>query len=174
MLGVTSAIAGATLIGLGAAGTTYALWQAEAPLNASTVTSGSLELKVNNQTSFDVADLDMTQLLPGRTIVSPTPLLLQNTGTVAMDASISSIGIVSSSPDLASSLQVVLRQGTMCSALEDGGSGAGPEFAGLIRLAAGQESSYCLEVTLSSSAPSSVQGATADLSVNLAGVQVRQ
>lgn len=173
MLTVTSAAAAATLIGLGAAGTTYALWQSEAPINSPTITSGTFDLQVNGTADYAVGDLAMTQLLPGRTIVSPTPLRLKNAGAAPMNVAISSIQIASSSASLADNLSVVLRKGTVCSALEDGGAGAGPELAAPVLFAVSQEISYCLEVTLSASAPPSVQGATADFTVNLSGVQVQ-
>src|SRR5690606_821693 len=52
MLTVTSAVAGATLIGLGAAGTTLALWQDSNPLNAPSIVSGSMDLKVEDADSY--------------------------------------------------------------------------------------------------------------------------
>src|SRR5690606_29542519 len=64
MLTITSAAAGATLIGLGAAGTTLALWQDSELLSAPTIGSGSLNLTVEGADSYALPGT-WTNLLPG-------------------------------------------------------------------------------------------------------------
>lgn len=178
MLTVTSAVAGATLIGLGAAGSTYALWQTDAPLEGSTVTSGTIELKVNGQPSFNVEDLATTQLLPGRAVVSPTPLLLQNTGTTPMSVSIASVDLTDATAELSDGtvfldhLSLVLREGATCTAIAEGEAGA--VMSDPIDLDPGTSKSFCLQAGLSSQAPADVQGMSAGFTINLDAVQVRK
>jgi hypothetical protein len=82
MLTITSAAAGATLIGLGAAGTTLALWQDSELLSAPTIGSGSLNLTVEGADSYALPGT-WTNLLPGDRIQHEVSV--ETDGTVASD-----------------------------------------------------------------------------------------
>lgn len=65
MLTVSSAAAGATLIGLAAAGSTYALYSDSAAISPHTIQSGSQQLTINGTDELVVPSSTWTNLLPG-------------------------------------------------------------------------------------------------------------
>lgn len=94
MLTVTSAVAGATLIGLGAAGTTLAMWNDSENFDAAPISSGSLQLYVNNDIVHTLSGTVWEDMLPGDRVQQPITLF--NSGTVATDVSVST----TATPDL--------------------------------------------------------------------------
>jgi hypothetical protein len=85
MLTVTSAAAGVTLIGLGAAGTTLALWQDSELLNAPAIVSGSLDLTVEGTDSYALPG-SWTDLLPGDR--RQVAVDVQTSGSAASDVTV--------------------------------------------------------------------------------------
>src|SRR5690554_3170914 len=149
MLTVTSAVAGATLIGLGAAGTTLALWEDSDPLNASLVKAGSMSLTVENQSGMYQLAGDWKQMLPGdrftHEVEVATPGTVDTTITATANAS--------------SNFTVRVQKGA-CSSdpLE-------LTLPSLGTWTANESSLVCIEVTLASTA---VEGATEDVVVDFA------
>ncbi len=172
VLSTASLFAGAIAVALAATGGTYALWNAEDITDASTITAGSTGLTINDVTDYTVPSLVTTQLLPGRSVVSPTPLIVKNTGTTPLSMTVSGIfHPVGDSTTVAPHLTIALRQASTCSASPDGAATA--TMTGPVHFAVGQSISFCLEVGLKATAPSSVQGSEAQFTIALLATQVR-
>ncbi len=176
MLGTTAVFGVAILASLSVTGASYALWNAETVVNASTVSSGNVGLTVNGTANFAIPSLDATRLGPGQSVT--TPLTLTNTGTTPLAASVGSVSVLSQTHGMDAHLTLRLTPSATCSAgLPNGVSGTLAVFttaASPYVLAAGESMTLCLEVTLDASAPSSVRGGTASFRMNVDAVQVRQ
>ncbi len=166
-------IIGALAVGLAGTGSTYALWNGSKSIGAVSLTTGSLGLTVNGATSYTVPGLTTTQLLPGLSAVSPTVLVIKNTGTTPLTLSVGSAVFSDPSNLLAQNgnLVVALFQSATCAQAVDGSSM--PAWTAPVVLAVGASISACLQMTLSPTAPSSVQGLSAAFTLPLSGVQVR-
>lgn len=166
-------IIGALVVGLAGTGSTYALWNGSKPIGAVSLTTGSVGLTVNGATSYTVPGLTTTQLLPGLSAVSPTLLAIQNTGTTPLSVSVGAPTFSNPSSLLAQNgnLVVSLFQSSTCSQAIDGSSVAA--WTTPVVLAAGASITACLQMTLSPSAPASVQGLSATFTLPLSGVQTR-
>ncbi|MFT4285885.1 MAG: SipW-dependent-type signal peptide-containing protein [Protaetiibacter sp.] len=172
-LGTTSAIlAGAVVLGLAGAGGTYALWNRTATVNAGTVTSGSVGLTVNAQTSYDIGASSMTGvLLPGRSRITTAPLAVSNTGTTPLSVTAGTPVVTGA---LASELNVAIRQvagsGSSCTPTATGATPV--TLTAPVVVAAGATIYVCVEAQLKTTAPASAQGASAQFTIPLAGTQV--
>jgi len=166
----------AVFVALVATGGTYALWNTKASVSASTVTAGTTDFTINDVKNYTIAGLDTTKMLPGRSVITATPLVLKNTGTSLI--SITPGTVVFSAPSastdsstLASNLTVYVKDASTCVVTPFGTTPT--SFTTPIKLSAGQTRSVCVEVRLSSNPPATVQGKTATFTLNLEGVQVR-
>ena len=172
ILSTAGLFAAAIVIAIAASGSTYALWNDTEAASAASISSGSTGLTINGVTDYTVGGLTATTLLPGRSVVSPVPLLIENTGTTPLLMSVTGISYPNTaSTALGQHLTIVLRQGTTCNTSPDGSAAA--VMTGPVNFAVGQTISFCMEVWLKPTAPASVQGATADFVVNLNAAQVR-
>ena len=172
----------AVVLAVIATGGTYALWNSKTAVNASTVTSGTTDFTINDVKNYTISGLDMTKMLPGRSVTTATPLVLKNTGYTPISITPGTIAFAapSASTDsetFASNLTVVVKEAvvangtTSCVVTPFGSTPA--SYTTPIKLTSGQTRSICVEVRLSDNAPSSVQGKTATFTLNLEGVQVR-
>jgi predicted ribosomally synthesized peptide with SipW-like signal peptide len=160
----------AIVLAISAAGGTYAVWNSRTVINASSITSGSTALTINDVSSYAVPDMDNSKLLPGRSSVSGV-ITLKNTGYTPISISLAPLTFSDPSSVLASNLTVVLRQAATCEVTPFGTTPS--SFVSPIVLARGQTTTMCLEARLSASAPASVQAASTSFSVPLNARQVR-
>jgi alternate signal-mediated exported protein len=151
------------------AGGTFALWNSNRTIQSSQVTGGTAGLTINNVTSYAIAGLDTTKLLPGRSVITASPLTLKNTGTTTL--SITPGTVTHTNPALASELVVAITQAATCTLTPSGSTPA--SFTTPIVLAAGATTTICVEVQLKATAPASVQNQTSTFTAPLTAVQVR-
>ena len=174
ILVATGGVALAMSVALVGTGTTYALWNDETSVNASTVTSGSTSLSLNGTTDYAIP-LDLTKIGPGQSVW--TPLTVLNTGTTPLSAVVSSTTVIAQTNGLADNLAVTLTPAATCVAALGGGVTAPlASFATTsapYALAIGETVQLCLEVTMNADAPPSVQGGAANFSLTFDAVQTR-
>jgi len=170
VLGLVGTISIATVVALVATGGTYALWNTKATVNASSVTSGSTAITINDAASFALPGLDSGALLPGRSVVS-APLTVKNTGSTPASVTLGTISITDPSGVLAPSLALYVSQAATCNVTP---AGTTPQsFSAPIVLAVGASTQLCVEVRLADTAPAAVQGKSATFSVRLDALQKR-
>ena len=173
LLSATGVIGAGVIIAVAAAGGTYAIWNDEVAAHGATVTTGDIGLTVNNLPSFTV-DLSGTALLPGRTVVQAAPIQLKNTGITPLRVTSTGVAVVSESTPLMTSLRVSLRPATSATCtVTSGGTSALTAAIAPVDFTVGQTRLVCLEVGLLDTAPPSVQGASAAITINLNAAQVR-
>jgi hypothetical protein len=163
----------AVTLGISAGGSTLALWNASTPIGAAMLSTGATGITVNGATSYSVPGLTTTQLLPGLSAVSPQVLTITNAGTTPLSIVVGSPVFSDPSSLLAQggNLVVSLFQSTTCAQSVDGSSTAA--WTVPVVVAAGSSISACLQMTLSSTAPATVQGLSATFTIPLIGTQVR-
>ena len=163
----------AITLGLSAGGSTLALWNASTPIGAVRLSMGSTGITVNGVNSYTVPGLTTTQLLPGLSAVSPQVLTILNTGTTPLSIGVGSPVFSDPSSLLAQNgnLAVSLFRSTNCAQSVDGSSTAA--WTTPVVVAAGASVTACLQMTLSATAPSTVQGLSATFTVPITGTQVR-
>jgi hypothetical protein len=173
MLATIGIFAVAITLGISAGGSTYALWNVSKPIGAVSLSTGSTGITVNGSTSYTVPGLTTTQLLPGLSAVSPVILNIVNTGTTPLSISVGAPVFSDPSSLLAqnNNLVVALFQSATCAQSEDGSSTAAWTTA--VVVPSGGSISACLQMTLSASAPASVQGLSATFTLPITGTQVR-
>jgi len=177
----TMLLTAAITISLLATGGSYALWNTTAPVKGATITSGSLALSIKASTAADstlvtnyaVSGLDVNALLPGRSVVTASPMTFKNTGStrLSFDLSKTIVTYTAGTTDLTSKLAPVLRQSAACS-LSPAGAAPVPSTSAIV-LEPGASLPVCLEVGLNSSAIATVQGKTASFTITLAVTQAR-
>jgi hypothetical protein len=167
------AFAVAIALGISAGGSSLALWNATKPIGAVSLMTGSTGITVNGVTNYTVAGLTTTQLLPGLSAVSPQLLTIVNTGTTPLSVAVGTPVYTDPTSLLAqnSNLIVGLFQSTTCAQTVDG-SGTALMTAPVV-LAAGASFTACLQMTLNTNAPSTVQGLSATFTIPLVGTQTR-
>ncbi len=162
-------VCGGVVIAVLATGGTYALLNAKTPVSAGTVQAGTAGLTVNGAASYAIPGLDTTTLYAGRSVITPTPLVLKNTGTTPLAVTQGSVTFTTPGSALAPWLTVALEHSTTCTPSD----GTPTPFA-TFTLAAGASASICVEVQLSAAAPSAVQGLSLGFTAPISAVQVRQ
>ncbi|TBN56217.1 hypothetical protein EYE40_01740 [Glaciihabitans arcticus] len=165
-------LAAGVLVAVLAAGGTYALWNDSVPVQAATVQTGTSGITVNGAETFSV-DLSATTLLPGRSVVPATPIVLKNIGVTPLSVTAPSIIFTAESSALQPYLQVSMIQatGTTCTVTADGTPL--PAAIAPIAFTVGQTTPVCLEIRLAPDAPASVQGSSATFLISLNAAQVR-
>lgn len=158
MLASSSAIAGASIVAVIAAGGTYAMWNDSVNLNAGTIESGSTGLTVNDVASYTVDSAVWSKLLPGDVV--SRQVMVKNTGTVP--------GVVSAATSGSfDPLLVHVAKGTC--PVSPAGPISGPSSTMAIPtnlgvFAVGEASIVCLQVTMPANA-ANVQGANQNFTV---------
>jgi hypothetical protein len=173
MLAAVAIFVVAITLGISAGGSTYALWNVSKPIGAVSLSTGATSITVNGATDYTVPGLTTTQLLPGLTAVSPVILSIANTGTTPLSISVGAPVFSDPSSVLAqnNNLIVSLFQSTTCAQSVDGSSSAA--WTAPVVVPSGGSVSACLQMTLSASAPASVQGLSATFTLPITGTQVR-
>jgi hypothetical protein len=163
----------AIALGISAGGSSLALWNATTPIGAVKLSTGSTGITINGITNYTVPGLTTTQLLPGLSAVSPQVLTILNTGTTPLTVSVGAPVFADPSSLLAqnNNLAVSLFQSTNCAQSVDGSTTAA--WTTPVVLAVGASVTACLQMTLSATAPSTVQGLSATFTIPVNGTQVR-
>jgi hypothetical protein len=165
-----AACAAATILAVSTTGGTYALMSSSVTINAGTISTGTATLTINDQANATITGLDVTQLLPGRSVMTATPLTLKNTGTVPLRVTMGTVGSFVGSTDLTSKLKFAVIQSATCTI---GADGAAFPTSAPFTIEVGQSLPVCIQVGLDSSADAVVQGQTATFTIPLSGLQVR-
>lgn len=171
ILSTVAVFGGGILLAVTAAGGTYAIWNSSAPAQGATLASGTTGLTINNLTSVSV-NLTGTTLLPGRSVVQAAPLQFKNTGVTPLRVTSPSTVFTPASAALQPYLQISLRPAVAATCTVTPEASALPA-SNPVNFAVGQTVPMCLEVRLLSTAPASVQDASASFTINLTAAQVR-
>jgi hypothetical protein len=155
MLASSSAIAGASIVAVIAAGGTYAMWNDSAGLDAGVIASGTTGLTVNGVSSYALSGAAWTKLLPGDVVSQE--VTLKNTGNVPGTITAGTHG--SFAP-----LLVYVKKGTCGAAIGGTSSTVSPTNLGVF--AAGGASVVCIQVTMPADAAGSMQGTAQSFSVD--------
>ena len=178
------------LLGLGvvlvlAVGGSFAYWSDSTTISGTSITSGTIDLKVNGQDSVTgYASLNISTMVPGNTVAGV--LTITNAGTAPFTYSMDATGTNADGKNLAGALVAKVTgagsvTGTSPSATCGGTtlSGTGTTFsANLIssatprNLAAGGSETVCVQATLPTSASTSLQGATTGITFSVTANQL--
>ena len=163
------AIAATLMLSLMGVGASYALWNAQAPVNADTVTSGTASLSVAGG-----AGLDLTKLSPGQSVTAP--ITLTNTGSTKLNANVSGTTVTTNA--LTGALTVTLTASPTCAAGLAGGT-TGPldtystPAANPYSVPLNTSVALCLEIKMLASAPTAAQNLSAAPTFTFNAAQVR-
>ena len=168
-------ITGATLLGLGAAGGTYALLNARAELGGATISSGTAELRVDGAAS---ARLDALTVGPGAP--AARAVTVSNTGDVTLD--LTARATPTASPAILANTQIRVTPVSFAAECVPGRPGAAPaplsgySVAGLGALAPKKTGSQgsamlCLELSLRDGTPVEQAGQEVPFTLTIEGVQ---
>ena len=149
---------------------TYALWNDGVAPAGSTIATGNTGLTVQNVTDYTIPGFALTQLYPGTSVITPTPLVLKNTGLTPLAVTPASAVFTSSTNGMSGYVAVAVRPGTTCTA---SAVGVTPTSVAIPRIEVGQSILICVEARLSATAPVSVQGGSATFTLQLDALQVR-
>lgn len=170
LLAAAAATAGAVLLAVAAAGGTYALWDGSRQVSPGSITAGNTGLTINGVTSYAITGLDVSALYPGHSVITGTPLTVQNTGTTPLHVTPGTVTFSNPSSPLASQLVVAVREAATCTLTPV--ASTPPQFTSF-DLQPGATTTICVEVQLAATAPASVQGITLGFTAELVGTQVR-
>lgn len=156
MLASSSAIAGASIVAVIAAGGSYAMLTSSAPLPGGTIRSGSLSLTVNDVASYALAGTNWSGLLPGDVVQQS--VIVKNTGTVPGTVSALTSGAYGP-------LLVHVKKGACSATITGASSTVSPTDLG--SFAGGEASTVCVQVTLPGTVANTFQGANQTFTVAL-------
>ena len=164
---------------------TYALWSDAVPVSGATISSGVLDLKVNTLDSVTTyTDLSLSGMVPGNTVAGI--LTVRNAGSIPLTYYATAAATNADGKGLGAALVVKVTAdaavtGTAPARTCAGAALAqtGTAFAGNLvgapatqrSLAAGVSETLCVQATLPSTAASSLQGATTNVSLTFTASQ---
>lgn len=166
---VRALLATGIVLGLGSVGT-LATWSDDAAVGTGTISSGALDLLLNNELTGQGGTVTSTEL--GRGTLGPGStaadvVTVRNGGSVPFTYSVNATATGTLAPQLR---WIVRQNGTVSGTTCTGGtivsnsvawSATATSVAAGVALTPGQTRSYCVQVTLPTTAPSSVQGTAA-------------
>ncbi|WP_052460667.1 SipW-dependent-type signal peptide-containing protein [Microbacterium gorillae] len=166
----TLVLGGGTVLGLSAAGGTYALLSDRATVPGATITAGRADLQVNGAASAGLGTWDLTPATP-----RAKSFTVSNTDDVPLQ--VSARAIVTSATAIAANTRARLTpvpSGSACTTGLSGALGAlsGYAVAPLETIAAGATRTYCLELVLLPSTPVGQSGQGVSFTLTLDGTQV--
>ena len=170
VLTTTGVFAVAIGAAIAATGGTYALWNDNAVPAGSGISTGNTGLTVENVTDYTIPGLNLSQLYPGTSVFTSTPLVIKNTGYTPLQVTPAVATYTSSTNGMSGYLAVALKAATSCGA---SAVGVTPVSVAIPRIDPGQSIQVCVEVRLSAAAPASVQGGSATFALVLDALQVR-
>lgn len=154
ILSTVAAIAGASILGVLTAGSSYAMVTSSAALPGGTIRSGSLSLTVNDVAGYALSGAAWSRLLPGDTVQQQ--ITLTNTGTVP--GTVTALTTGGYGP-----LLVHVAKGACTTTIPGASSTVSPTNLG--SLAAGEASAVCVQVSLPSTVDNTVQGSMQDFTI---------
>lgn len=176
---VKTALVVALLLGAGSTGT-YAYWSDQVTVEGTTITSGTIDLKVDDLDSITATvKLDMTAIVPGNS--SAAVFTVQNAGSAPFDYHLDAAAADVDGKGLGAALVVRVTDGTVsgaapaqtCAGAEIAAvTGFGPDLiapASARTLAVGASESLCVEATLPLDAATSLQAASTGVSLTFVG-----
>jgi predicted ribosomally synthesized peptide with SipW-like signal peptide len=176
-----AALALGTVLCIGATGT-YAYWSDSVPVEGVTISSGTLDLKINgNDSMTNYTALSLANMVPGNTTAGV--MTVRNAGTVPLDyfadaAAGGALGSALAVKVTGDSSVTGSGSSRTCagSALGNTGSSFGNNLVGSRtnprRLQAGASETVCVQATLPANAASSLQGASTNVSFAFSANQV--
>lgn len=169
------------VVGIGATGT-YAYWTDSVTVTGTTITAGTIDLKVNNADSVTgYSALDIAAMVPGNSTAGV--LTVSNSGTAPLRWSLDASASNADGKGLGAALVVKVTgdaatAGSSPTATCSGSAlpGTGASFAADLvpaasprTLAAGASETICLQATLPTGASSALQAATTTVSLTFTG-----
>lgn len=164
---------------------TYALWSDTVPVSGATISSGTLDLKVNTLDAVPAyTDLNLSGMVPGNTVAGI--LTVRNAGTIPLTYYATAAATNADGKGLGAALVAKLTGDAAVTgtapARTCAGAGlasTGTTFAGNLvgapatprPLAVGVSETLCVQATLPTTAASSLQGATTTVSLTFAASQ---
>jgi hypothetical protein len=168
MVIASCALASVSILSIAAFGGTYALWHDDAPLNASPINSGSLELKVDGATDLVIPQTGYARMLPGDRI--NRQVTIATSGSVDSDVSVTAT--------VAGPHIIRLAPGACPSGSLSGTQLAGPALSSTPRdlgvFVPGVAQTACLQVELPVTAPDAVEGVQTNYTLRLVAAQVAE
>jgi alternate signal-mediated exported protein len=164
---------------------TYALWSDTVPVSGVTISSGVLDLKVNALDSVPAyTDLNLSGMVPGNTVAGT--LTVRNAGTIPLTYYATAAATNADGKGLGAALVVKVTADAAVTGAAPARTCAGSAlaqtgaaFAGNLvgapatqrALAAGASETLCVQATLPTTAVSSLQGATTNVSLTFTASQ---
>ncbi len=169
------------VVGIGATGT-FAAWTDSVAITGTTISTGTIDLKVNNaDTVTTFTTMNISTMVPGNSTAGV--LTVSNSGTaplkyfvhaVASNADGKGLGSALGAKVTADSVVTGASPSATCAgaALGNTGTTFGSNLVSSATprlLAPGASETLCIQATLSSSAPSTLQNATTNIQFNFSG-----
>lgn len=164
---------------------TYALWSDTVPVSGVTISSGTLDLKVNTLDAVPAyTDLNLSGMVPGNTVAGI--LTVRNAGTIPLTYYATAAATNADGKGLGAALVVKVTGDSTVTGTAPARTCAGTAlattgtvFAGNLvgapatqrALAAGASETLCVQATLPTTAASSLQGATTTVSLTFTASQ---
>jgi hypothetical protein len=173
LLGSAVLLVAVTALALTGTGATYAMWNGQAVVNASSVSSASTGLTVNGTTAYEIPAAGLSQLSPGQSVM--IPLTLTNTGTTKLSTAVSGVVISADTQGLASRLTARITQSATCTASTVTGTRLATfsSIAAPYAMAVGASIPVCIEIKMDLDAPMTVAGGLTTFTMNLTATQAR-
>ncbi|PRY64672.1 hypothetical protein B0I08_11257 [Glaciihabitans tibetensis] len=173
LLGSALLLVMVSALALTGVGSTYAMWNKNTAVNASTVTSASTGLTINGSTTYTIPALGLANLAPGQSIM--VPLTLANTGTTKLSTAVTGVTILTNSKGLSNELTLRATQSATCNASTTAGTRLAnfTTVSAPVTMAVGASAPLCLELKMDVDAPMSVSGGSTTFTLNLTATQVR-
>ena len=159
---------------------TFAFWTDDATVNGTTLSAGTIDLRVNGQDAISAyTSLDLTTMVPGSSTAAV--LTVKNSGTASLKYTATTSASNEDNKGLGAALVVKVTgdpsvsgsaPSASCagSALAGSGSGLNGTLVGTGRLlAAGATEPICVQISLPAAAPASLQGATTTVALTFTG-----
>ena len=159
MLITATMVAGASILGVSAAGGSFATWRVSDTMASSSVSSGSLNITINGASSFALDGTDWSQLIPGDIISQQVSV--KNTGTT-----LATISVTTAAPSAA--VDVRVKSGA-CSGTITGASSTTTPTTLAGSLAGGATITVCIQVSLT---PTATQNQSAPFTMTFTADQV--
>jgi hypothetical protein len=170
---VTSLVlAAAAVFGTASAGGTYALYNSTVTVAPTTISTGSTLLTINSVKDYTVTTLSPAKLYPGRSIITPAPLVFANAGSTPLSFTAGTVTIAEPGRSFTT---VALTKPTGSNGTTCVATATNSPLVTLpaTTLAAGASVSLCVEVRLATNAPASLQGTSSTFRLDVAVAQVR-
>lgn len=162
-------VGGALVLGLAAAGGTFAALAATQTVPGATVTAGSLDLTVNGASAATLGAYSVTPAT-----AQAFPLTIANTGTSPVE--LTTTIAVTSAAEVADNMLARITPVASTAACVPGLTGTQSPLrdftaAGFVSLAAGQSQLVCLEIALDPATPVALSGQSASFTATVTGIQ---